>query len=42
MVKLILFPSSYSSINKVDEDLQDEYKAVINTGLYDIRLILLN
>lgn len=35
MVDLILFPSSFFSINNVDEDLQSEYEAVINTGLFD-------
>ncbi len=32
----ILFPSSYFGINKVDEDLQAEYDAVINTGLFNV------
>lgn len=35
MVDLILFPASYFSINKVDEDLQSEYDAVRATGLFD-------
>ncbi len=35
MTDLILFPSSFFSINKVDEDLQGEYDAVKMTGLYD-------
>jgi len=35
MVDLILFPSSFFSAKKVDEDLQSEYDAVISTGLYD-------
>lgn len=34
MVQTILFPSSYQGLNKVDEDLQKEYDAVRNTGLY--------
>lgn len=38
MVDLILFPSSYFSIKKVDEDLQGEYKAVMGTGLFDVVL----
>lgn len=38
MIDLILFPSSYFSINKVDEDLQSEYDAVIETGLFNIVL----
>ena len=36
MVKTILFPSSYFGINKVDEDLQAEYEAVLRTGLFDV------
>ncbi len=35
MIDLILFPSSFFSIKKVDEDLQGEYDAVRSTGLYD-------
>lgn len=35
MVDLILFPSSFFSTKKVDEDLQSEYDAVNSTGLYD-------
>lgn len=38
MVDLVLFPSSYFSIKKVDEDLQSEYEAVKATGLFDIVL----
>ena len=38
MVDLILFPSSYFSIKKVDEDLQGEYDAVKQTGLFDVVL----
>lgn len=38
MVDLILFPSSYFSVSKVDEDLQAEYDAVKATGLFDIIL----
>lgn len=38
MVDLILFPSSFFSIKKVDEDLQYEYDAVKATGLFDIVL----
>lgn len=36
MVDLILFPSSFFSIEKVDEDLQREYDAVVSTGLFDV------
>lgn len=35
MINLILFPSSYLNKTRVDEDLQAEYEAVINTGLFD-------
>ncbi len=38
MVDLILFPSSFLSISKVDEDLQKEYDAVLATGLFDVAL----
>ncbi len=38
MLNLILFPSSYFSINKVDEDLQKEYDAASETGLFEIVL----
>lgn len=34
----IVFPSSYFSIHKVDEDLQAEYDVVIDTGLFDVVL----
>lgn len=35
MVNMIIFPSSYFGINKVDEDLQVEYDSVRNTGLFN-------
>lgn len=35
MVDVILFPSSFFTPKKVDEDLQREYDAVSATGLYD-------
>ncbi len=35
MVDMILFPSSYFGITKVDEDLQAEYEAAKATGLYN-------
>lgn len=38
MIHAVLFPSSYQGLNKVDEDLQKEYDAVRNTGLYDVIL----
>lgn len=38
MVDLIVFPSSFFSISKVDEDLQSEYDAVKATGLFDVIL----
>ena len=33
---IILFPSSFFSVKKVDEDLQQEYEASKATGLFDI------
>lgn len=36
MVDLILFPSSYFSVQKVDEDLQKEYEGAQNTGLFEV------
>lgn len=36
MLNTVLFPSSYFDGRKVDEDLQKEYDAVVNTGLYNI------
>lgn len=36
MLEIVLFPSSYFSMNKVDEDLQAEYDAVVATGLYEV------
>ena len=38
MVDLIIFPSSYFNVSKVDEDLQTEYDAVKATGLFDVVL----
>lgn len=38
MVTMILFPSSFFSISKVDEDLQKEYDAVLATGLFKVAL----
>lgn len=38
MLQMILFPSSYSGISRVDEDLQKEYDAAANTGLYELCL----
>ena len=36
MVDLILFPSDFFDTSKVDEDLQEEYEAVKETGLFDV------
>lgn len=36
MIDIILFPSSYFNTKKVDEDLQQEYNAVLSTGLCKI------
>lgn len=33
---IILFPSSFFSVKKVDEDLQQEFEAVKETGLFNI------
>lgn len=38
MVEMILFPSSFFSVTKVDEDLQQEYDAVMATGLFRVVL----
>ena len=35
MVNIILFPSSYFDIKKVDEDLIQEYEGVCETELFD-------
>ena len=35
---MVLFPSSFFSVKKVDEDLQEEYDAVKETGLFDIAI----
>jgi len=36
MMNTILFPSSYFDINKVDEDLEQEYQAALSTGFFNI------
>ena len=36
MIDIILFPSSYFNTKKVDEDLQQEYNAILSTGLFKI------
>lgn len=38
MVDIIIFPSSYFSIKRVDEELQNEYDAVLATGLFNVIL----
>ena len=38
MVDMVLFPSSFFSVTRVDEDLKKEYDAVLATGLYDVAL----
>ncbi len=38
MTNLIIYPSSYFQIRKIDEDLQGEYDAAVATGLFDIVL----
>lgn len=38
MVNVILMPSSFFYPNKVDEDLEKEYDAILETGLYEVVL----
>lgn len=38
MVDMILFPSDFYSVEKVDPDLQKEYEATLDTGLYNVVL----
>ena len=38
MIDMILFPSSYFDVNQVDEDMQQEYDAAVETGLFQIAL----
>ena len=38
MVEVILFPSGFYDVNRVDEDLQKEYDAAVSTGLFEIVL----
>ena len=35
---VMLFPSDYFNIERVDEDLKKEYEAVVKTGLFDVVL----
>ena len=35
---VIVFPSSYFDSHKVDEDLESEYNAVVETGMFDVVL----
>lgn len=37
-VKTILFPSSFFNGKRVDEDMENEYDAALNTGLWDVVL----
>ena len=30
----LLFPGSYMDYRKIDEDMQEEYRAAVETGLY--------
>ncbi|MFG6323416.1 MAG: hypothetical protein K1W41_18665 [Lachnospiraceae bacterium] len=36
MVKTVVFPSGFFDIRKVDEDLQEEYDAVLETGMFHV------
>ena len=38
MVRTILFPSSFYDLYKVDEDMQQEYDAALDTGLFQVIL----
>lgn len=38
MVHTILFPASYFDGQKIDEDIQNEYEAALDTGLWDVVL----
>lgn len=38
MINLILFPSSYFNRKQVDENLKQEYEAVLSTKLFDVQL----
>lgn len=38
MIKMILFPSDFFDIEKVDPDLQKEYDAIVATGKYDVAI----
>ena len=38
MVTTILFPSSFYDLHKVDEDMQQEYDAALDTGLFHVIL----
>ncbi len=36
MVNLVIFPSGYYDVKKVDEDLKKEFEAVLSTELFDV------
>lgn len=38
MVDIILFPSSFLDGKRIDEDMQNEYEAAIDTGLWEVVL----
>ena len=38
MVSTLLFPSSFYDLRKVDEDMQQEYDAALETGLFRVIL----
>ena len=42
MVDMILFPSSFFGLSKVDEDLQQEYDAAKATGLFEVAQIFVS
>ena len=37
-MKMILFPSDYFDINKIDESFKNEYEAVLGNGNFEILL----
>lgn len=39
IVKTVVFPSGFFDICKVDEDLQEEYDAVLETGMFHVAFL---
>ena len=38
MITTILFPSSFYDLHKIDENMQQEYDAALDTGLFQVIL----